>query len=104
MLSKLDLVSSIMSRFSYTNFSNDEIVRACVATVSLAIFILVSTFVSPYVLVAGSLKRLPRIHSQYGSYRKRVTAFLYHAESLYREGYSHFKEGIWRITTTDGLC
>lgn len=55
-----------------------------------------------FALQSGAAEKLPRSKGQYGSYRKRLVAYLHHAEDLYREGYQNFKEEIYRMTTTDG--
>jgi len=49
-----------------------------------------------------SLSQFPLNSSQYGSYPKRLMAYVYHAESLYRQGYNEFKNAAYRMTTVDG--
>ena len=73
-----------------------------VPAVFVGIAVLSITLVGARYLGYRSLNRFPLIGSQYGSYPKRLMAYVYHAETLYREGYAKFRSAAYRMTTADG--
>jgi hypothetical protein len=56
-------------------------------------------------LLFGSraMRKIPLEGKELGSYPKRIMAFVYNSESLYRGGYKKFQDMIWRMTTVDGM-
>ena len=84
-------------------FNNESGFTGIIVSTLAGVFILVVALAFQFFVPFGTLGRLPHSQSQCGSYHKRLMAYLNHSESLYREGYRHFKEQIYRMTTTDGL-
>ncbi|KAK0630464.1 ent-kaurene oxidase [Bombardia bombarda] len=64
-----------------------------------------SLLILPKLLLLGaspSLSNFPLNGGHHGIYPKRLMAFLFHAEQLYKEGYAKFQHAIYRMTTVDG--
>ncbi len=87
----------------YLVFNNQSGVTGVFVSTIAGVFILLVAFAFQFLVPPGALRRLPQSQSQRGGYHKRLMAYLHHSESLYREGYQHFKGQIYRMTTTDGM-
>jgi hypothetical protein len=46
--------------------------------------------------------KLPLHGAEYGIYPRRVMRYMYHAQSMYLQGYVKFRNSVYRITTADG--
>ncbi|KAK3937790.1 cytochrome P450 [Diplogelasinospora grovesii] len=81
---------------SYTQVLSDPVVLVSIlAAISVA-------FIAPNLLSYWALGKYPLNGGQYGSYPKRLMAFISHAEQMYGEGYGKFKNAVYRMTTADG--
>jgi hypothetical protein len=76
---------------------SDELLVLLLGVLAVAV-----ALIAPQMLGYHSLKKFPFTGGQYGSYPKRLIKYLYHAESLYLEGYAKFNNAAYRMTTADG--
>jgi len=77
---------------------------AVYGTVVLVVISLCAARLFPGFVHNQSIKHFPLIGKKYGSYHKRMMAFVHHAESIYIEGFTKFKGAVYRLTTADGMA
>lgn len=83
--------------FSYSGDNTSQLPAILVGAVVILVGVVASQLFG-----YSSLGKFPFTGSQNKSYPKRLMTYLYHAESLYREGYAKFRNVAYRMTTADG--